>query len=397
MPTHRTRRLPAAIALSLTLGPTVVGTALAYEVNERLEVNLLLAAGGQCQEVSGDTEAANTCRGAVLAQPEVFFKPTKHDQVFFKLGFAGGNALDPVSPFALSAWDADLEDGVKHINHSDRSYLLEAWYAHTFQFSEHNSLQITGGILDPAFYVNENAFANNPNTQFMNEAFVNAHTAFIPDFDWGGALVWKVGGLTLTGIGMNVYENDEGRNYSWYTAEADYNLKTALGEGNYRVMYSWTTKAFDTHIDPLVAPDPEAGADPDDAYDLYVLAPSATARRQGWALSFDQELGRVLGVFLRLNRQDDEAVVDYQNEYSGGFNFNGRGWGREDDNIGLGYAYLDGGNDAIDSTQVFEGYYRFTVNKFLALTADVQYMQDEYQDDRQVSGWIWGLRAVTEF
>ncbi len=110
-----------------------------------------------------------------------------------------------------------------------------------------NRVQVTGGIIDPAFYVNENAYANDEFTQCMNEVFVNSRTAFLPAYDWGGALVWKCRDWTFSGIGMNVGENDDGNNYNFYAAETHYQIETALGEGNYRFMYSGTSRA---NLDP---------------------------------------------------------------------------------------------------------------------------------------------------
>ena len=51
----------------------------------------------------------------------------------------------------------------------------------------------------------------------------------------------------------------------------------------------------------------------------------------------------------------------------------------------------------IARTNVFEAYYRFVVNDYLAVTADVQYMKDKYREGDDVNGWIFGMRAVAEF
>lgn len=412
---HSSRaRAPAplsAIPLALTLALSATGAARAYEVNDKLEINGLLAGAYQCQEVSGLEDSDNICRGALPFQPELIYNPTGQDQFFVKFGFAAGNGLNENSPFVLAPWAADLEADVKDINGRDRSYLLEAWYAHTFKLSEDNSIQITGGIVDPAFYVNENAFANDEYTQFMNEAFVNARNAFLPAYDAGGVLVWKIKDLTFSAVGMNVGENDDGNNYNFYAAEADYRLNTALGEGNYRVMYSGTSREF---LDPT-------GED--------------LEKREGWTLSFDQELGSVVGVFLRMAWQSDDALVDFDAEYSGGVNFKGSAWGREQDNIGIGFAYFqapswnpatveteaeieaepgaeEGTEEAqidelteapevsdqvIARTNAVEAYYRFVVNDYLALTADVQYMKDKYREGDDIDGWVFGVRAVAEF
>jgi hypothetical protein len=195
-------------------------------------------------------------------------------------------------------------------------------------------------------------------------------------------------------VGTNITKNDDGYNYNWFAAEADYNLKTRLGEGHYRLMYAGTSRAF---LSPL--PTPTATTDPNaDPTAVPVPDPIATKqRRAGLVLSCDQELGNVLGVFLRFGLQTRKALVDYRSEYSGGFNFKGIGWGRERDNIGLGLAHLQGGNSDIARTNVFETYYRLALNDRIALSADVQYMQDQYRAGTSTEGWIFGLRADAEF
>ena len=263
----------------------------------------------------------------------------------------------------------------KHINGRDRSYLLEAWYAHTLELAADNRVQVTVGIIDPAFYVNENAYANDEFTQFMNEVFVNSRNAFLPAYDWGGALVWKYRDWTFSGIGMNVGENDDGNNYNFYAAETHYRIETALGEGNYRVMYSGTSRA---NLDP-------SGQD--------------LERRSALSLSFDQALGPVVGLFLRMDWQAENAALDFRAVYSGGLDLQGAAWGRDGDNIGIGYAYVDGGNLEHAHSQAVETYYRLAINDYLALTADVQYLKDDYLDPRadDVEGWILSMRAVVEF
>jgi porin len=360
---------------TLTAAPLLLaGTAAsAFEVNEQLELNGLMAGAYQCQQVGGVPDADDACRGGGAFQPELFYNPTEQDQFFVKLGFGAGNGLNEISPFSLAPWAADLEDDVKDINGRGRSYLLEAWYAHTFRLGEANSVQITAGLIDPAFYVNENAYANDEFTQFSNEIFVNSRNGFLPAYDAGGVIVWKLGSWTFSGVGMNVGGNDDGNSYNWFAAEIDYNLTTRLGEGNYRLMVSGTSSEF---------------SDPTGTRDEPLA---------GLLLSFDQELGPNLGAFLRFAWQREDALVDHKADYSGGFDINGALWGRERDNIGLGYAYLEGGNADIRSTQAVEGYYRLGINDFLALTADVQWMQDRIRNADGPEGWIFGMRAVAEF
>ena len=114
-------------------------------------------------------------------------------------------------------------------------------------------------------------------------------------------------------------------------------------------------------------------------------------------LSFDQELGEIVGVWIRCGTQDDRAAVDYANLYSGGINISGKVWGREDDNLGIGYAHLDNGNLNIEYSRVAEAYVRFALNQYFAFTVDFQYMKDkiDYKSDPQ--GYIFGLRMTAKF
>jgi hypothetical protein len=63
---------------------------------------------------------------------------------------------------------------------------------------------------------------------------------------------------------------------------------------------------------------------------------------------------------------------------------------------GLAYGYLDGADTGIANTNVAELYYRFAANDFLALTADIQYMADDYDTGEDLDGWIFGVRLVAE-
>ena len=84
-------------------------------------------------------------------------------------------------------------------------------------------------------------------------------------------------------------------------------------------------------------------------------------------------------------------------------NISGKWWGREQDNIGIGFGFLDGPEqteESIDYTRVAEGYVRFGLNEYLSLTFDLQYMKDKYVDtasDNDVDGWIAGVRMTAEF
>ena len=345
------------------------GTASGYDLTDKFSIGGVIAGAYQYQWVDGDD---NLGRGALPFQPEFSFRPTEHDEFFANFGFAAGNGLNGVTEFNLAPWAADLEDDVKDINGRNRDYLLTVWYKHTFALGQNNVLGIAGGIVDATAYIDENAFSNDEYTQLMNQALVNAPNGFAPSYDIGGAAEWEVGSWDITAVGMNVGENDDGNNYNFFAAQIGYKLNTALGEGNYRVIGQMTSKEF---LD-------ENGK---------------KEKLMGAFISFDQQLGEIFGAWIRCGWQDDQVLIDYDTLFSGGLNITGKWYGRGEDNIGLGYAYLNGKND-YDYTQVAEVYWRFVLNEYVAATADLQYMEEKFKTSRDdLDGIIGGVRVTTEF
>ena len=356
--------------LSLCLG----NRAVAYEVTDKLSISGILAGAYQYQSVSNAPGFDDKDRGALPVQVEVCFTPTENDEIFTKLGFGTGKGLkEGVSPFVFSTWAADLEDDVKDINGRNRDYLLTAWYKHTFKFGQDHALGITGGLIDATDYVDGNVYSNDEFTQFMNEALVNGPNGFLPSYDWGGALELELEHFAVKFVGMNVGENDDGKKYNWYGTELEYRSHSAFGEGHYRVLLDWTSEDFNN-----------PAGDKKESLRCFIL-------------SFDQQLGEVLGAWVRLGNQDDDAAIICEKLYSGGIDINGRLWGRGDDNVGIGYANLRGGNLDVDQTHVLEIYARFALSGIFALTADVQYMKDEMKQGNSPRGFIYGLRLTAEF
>jgi len=362
------------VMTSLALAwPLLNTTAHAYDVNDKLSLGGVLAGTIQCQNVSDAPGSSNTCEGAVPFQTELSFRPTEADEVFFKLGFAAGNGMNGKSPFVISPWAADLENDVRNINGRNRNYLLTAWYKHIFTVSDNHRLGTTFGIIDSTDYLDENAYANDEYTQFMNAALTNGPNVFLPSYDLGVALEWDTGPWSWRGVVMDIGENNDGNNFSFYGLQAGYRVNNKLGMGNYRLVIAGASRHF--------------------------LNPEGIhlENRAGTLLSFDQEFGKVIGGWIRFGWQTDEAAVNYNAIYSGGIDIKGTAWGRGHDNIGLGFAYLNGGSLNIDKSQVTEAYYRWQLGEFLGLTADIQYQNYDYKVGQDPNGWTYNLRAAVEF
>jgi hypothetical protein len=356
------------------------GNGFGYEINDKFSIGGVIAGIGQYQSISDSPEGyENEGRGLLLFEPEISFTPTDSDEIFAKFGFGAGNGLNEEgqSPFVLAPWGGNVQDDYKDINGRNRDYLLTAWYKHTFRFSEDHTLGITGGIIDATDYMDENAFANDEFTQFMNEALVNGPNAFLPSYDIGAAIEWEIGGFSVKGVAMAIGSNGEEEEFdephNCYMMQFGYAVDFGLGEGNYRLILGMSSDDFSN------------------------VAKTSKERKSCAIASFDQQLGEILGAWIRFGWQDDKAAIDYKDIYSGGFNISGNLWGRECDNLGIGYAHLVGGNLDLDHTDVFEIYGRFALNDIFAVTGDVQYMKDSMKEGDSPKGWIFGLRMTAEF
>jgi len=352
-----------------------------YDINDKLSADVSITG---VYQYADDIEAQNDDsygRGSIATDIGFNFHPTRIDEFQLALSFASGNGLHAKEPFSLSTYADDLEDDLKDINGRSRDYLLEAWYRHTFKLVDNVSLSGTFGIIDSTAYLDSNEFANDQLTQFMNEVFVNNPLLNLPSYDVGGVLELSAGGFTAKGLAMgsrtdNWESGKDTRGYNYYGLELGYNIPDflGLGEGNYRVMGYTTTDDFESWH-------------------------GHAERYQGVGVSIDQRLGEMIGVFARFGWQDDDAQIDYDQLYSIGLNVNGKAWGREGDEIGLGYAYLNGEDRSDrDYTHALEGYIKFKVTDYADLSLDIQYVDEELKHGLEDNdGMVYGIRYTASF
>jgi porin len=390
----------ALLAILLVfLTPMIVS---AYDVNEKLSIEGTLTGVYQYGDIESKDEGIDDQfdRGSGAMDLGVNFHPTDKDEFQITLSYAAGNGLNPIVPFSLAPYADDLEEDLKNINGRNRDYLLEAWYKHTFTFNKDASLGITGGIIDATGYIDDNNFANDEVAQFMNDIFVNNTLANLPSYDIGGVLELEISNFSIRGLMMSsktgyttteetgkvwcehkndwkpVYSDVEKyKEYNYYALQLGYKLGTPMGEGNYRIYGFTTNKRF--------------------------LDWDGTGEEslQGFGISADQKLSEIVGVFARLGWQDDKAAaVVHDAVYSGGLNINGKLWGRENDEIGVGYAYLNATDKAeIDNTNAIESYAKFQISEFSDITFDVQYINDKMKVGEDKEGVIYGIRLNAYF
>lgn len=329
----------------------------------------------------------NKDRGSAVIDFNVSFKPTENDEFFMRARFARGSGLEAESvnyPFKLSSNADDLFINLHNINGHSLDHLQELWYAHKFNIQKDMFLKFSGGIIDSTRYIDNNVYANDELAQFMNEALFNNPIANLPSYDAGMAVEFGLERFHLRVVWMgskNKNEDMDVRNYNWIGAQVGYKLETALGEGNYR-LYGYTTNKRFENWDT-------------DAYRAL----------RGIGVSFDQQLIKeTLGAFFRAGLQDTSAKVDYSRMFSFGLNLNGGVWGRKDDEVGIGYAYLKtpSKNEELKHSQVLEGYVKFQLFSYKTLssniTLDYQYIQDKARESENTkAGHIYGVRLNVNF
>ena len=347
-------------------------SAFAYDINDKLSTEGFLT--GVYQYADTDISGIGSAdRGTAVLDLGVNFHPTDSDEFQVTLSYAAGNALNYLDLFSLAPYADDLEDDLKDINGRDRDYLLEAWYKHIFNLSESTTMGITGGIIDSTGYLDDNEYANDETGQFMNDIFVNSTLANLPSYDIGGAIVMTASALSVRGVAMSS-KNDYDNDYNYYGLQIGYQLDIGIGSGNYRLYGYMTNDRFESY---------DGGDD---------------ENLEGFGISADQELGEVVGAFARFGWQDDKAAIDHESLYSGGFNMNGSIWGREADEIGIAYAYLDGSADSdIKHTHAAETYLKLVLSDYNDISFDVQYIKDSMQHDDDSEGFIYGVRVNAYF
>ena len=346
----------------------------------------LVQHGDYSKAVGADGMELDTrTKGAGVLDLVVDYRPTERSLLHAWARLAAGNALNNVGGVELEPYGEPLEDELTDINGSGRNYLLEAWYQGVFELADETSLGVTAGIIDAGEYLGENEFADEADTQFMNEALETSSIDML-SYSPGGILELEVGDWSFNTVYARS-KNEEGSRFNWVSGLAAYQAETALGEGNYRFFAFTSDGAF---------------ANAEGTRD--------NERFKGCGLSFDQELGEIFGGFVRIIWADDNAVVDFHRLFSGGVNINGSLWGREQDNAGIGYAYVEGPpGSELRRGDVAEAYVRFQLTDSLDLSLDLQYQENRLRPEEEEveedggnspldpSAWIAGVRVNLVF
>ncbi len=362
---------------------------VAVDVTEKLRIGGSLTFVYQSLEmVSGEINGSkNRDRGSLVLDFNISYSPFRDSELFLRASFAKGSGFNEEKsgyPFALRCNADDLSSDLHNINGRSRDNLQEAWFSKKFELRSVGSFKMTGGIIDSSAFIDDNSYAGDELSQFMNETFVRNPLANLPSYDLGFALEMERGPLRLKALAMgskNQNEQMAKKDYLWIGSEIGLEIKSAFGTGNYRFYAYTTNRKFENWTG------------------------SCEKRLKGFGTSIDQEIKReAFGFFIRAGWQDDSARIDYERMISGGVSINGNLWGRKGDGAGIGYAYLTAPfrNPDIKSTEVIEAYVRFELISYKFLSSDLTFDYQRLKDRARPLGGtklanIYGVRMNLNF
>lgn len=245
--------------------------------------------------------------------------------------------------------------------------ITQLWFGTQFASGK---LFLIAGKIDPGSYTNGNRFAGNGNTQFFSQPFATNPARAFPDNGIGAIgryapVKWlHVQLLASDSDAVSEHPPFETMDGHWFLAselafKPDFK---GLGQGTYRMM--------------LYTRDLE----PEDS--------------QGWALSFDQNLGEDLGLFFRYGSNEGD-VLPVERIAAAGISFL-TPFGRPDDEAGVGIAWTRPSDDSLREEYNVETYYRLPLTDLTDLSGSVMLLADPAARREDVIA-VFGVRLRVIF
>jgi high affinity Mn2+ porin len=286
-----------------------------------------------------------------------------------------------------------------------------------------NRLVLTVGKFSIVDIFDTNKYANNPKTDFLNWALINAGTFDYAGDAWGytygGAAEWYQGIFTLRGgvFDMSVTPAGGAMNAAAFGLDQTFSQQQFVGEieerhelwgqpGKLKVtafVIHGRMGEFQNAVTAAANP-----ADPNFGNASNALAADRTYRyRPGVSLNLEQQVNETIGVFARAGWADGTVepwdFTDIDRTVQAGVAIAGKQWGRPDDTIGVAgiinglapshIAYLSAGGLGIlvgDGSlpnygleQILEAYYSYSISASTKVSFDYQFIANPaYNADR---------------
>jgi len=286
-----------------------------------------------------------------------------------------------------------------------------------------NRLVITVGKFNIADVFDNNKYAHDPRSDFMNWALIDAgsfdYAGDAWGYNYGAAVEWYQGNWTVRGglFDLSIVPGSTAldptfRQHQWI-AEIEHRHELWGQPGKVAVTGFLTRGDFGRFSDAVQLAQMVGG--PAD-----IAAVRRFTTRPGISLNVQQQLAPDLGLFMRAGIANGSveatAFTDIDQSLAGGFSLKGNRWGRPDDTVGvagilngisdvhrayfnaggLGLLLGDGKLPNYGLEQIIEMYYSFPVS-FWRATFDYQFISNPgYNRDRGPAS-VFGMRLRAQF
>lgn len=283
------------------------------------------------------------------------------------------------------------------------------------------NLTITAGHLSAKDIFDNNAYANDSRSQFMNWSFMandawdypantlgftNGIAAELNMQKWTG----RLGIFTVSKV-ANGLRIDWNLTHAWSAAGEFERRYSPRGHAGAFRLFAYDQRAHMGNYQETLN-NPSLGGD--------IELDAAYRYKCGFGINLEQEIRKNLGAFARLGWSDGKnqtyEFTDVDRTATGGISLKGASWRRPQDTVGIAgvinglsavhrqYLAAGGlgitiGDGALDyaAERVVETYYNWQVAKHFHLTADYQFAQDPAYNHARGPVDLFALRFHTEF
>ena len=362
-------------------------------------------------------------------------RPWDDAELFFNPEMAQGRTLSGLTGLGgLSNGESQKGVGPNPIFYNARLFLR-----HTWNFGEKTEKQeaelnqlaslvarermvLTVGKIAVSDIFDDNAFAHDPRTQFINWALMaNGAYDYAADsrgYSVGAALEYfrgdwefRIGRFTLPIESNGLPLDYKIMKHYGDNVEVVHNHEFGGLKGAIRAL------AYRNHI--VTGGFLDAAAASPGSADLSLVR--RLQDKKGFGLNMDQMLTTELGVFGRYSKSDGKtetyAFAEIDRSVSFGASLKGRPWGREEDTLGAAFVRNDISGDhqtfmansgagvfiggwpqtRFASERIFEGYYSLALAKSSWLTLDYQHITNPAYNPDRGPVRIFGVRLHAEF
>ena len=290
-----------------------------------------------------------------------------------------------------------------------------------------NRVVVTAGNFSTLDVFDDNKYAKDPRTQFMNWGnWTYASFDYAADargYGWGFAVEWYLNDWVFKLGRMTGPKDPNGLAVDYQIAkhygdqfEVEHSHTIANRPGKARVLI-WRDRAnMASFSDALTYLNTYNPSDKE----TILQVRNGDKTKYGLGFNVEQEISSNVGAFMRVMKTDGRtetyAFTEVDNSFSGGVLIKGGAWSRPEDNVGLSFMqnqisndrrkylqaggisfFIGDGSLSYKPENIFEGFYSFGIYKNTWLTADYQRISNPAYNSARGPVNVYAFRFHSEF